>query len=330
MKYILPIALFVFWHSLTAQVEDIEMGGFQRVIDYEQEVLPGMVLIKNAELPVGKDTVHVASFYVSACEETNGQYRAYLDFLKQYYSDATYRNALPDSTVWMGMTRYETSNDFLMLNYLTSEAYTDYPVIGLSPRQIQRYADWKTDRMNEYILVREGVIPELPLPKDSTEVFTTKGYVTGTWKPHHLTNFKGVHPVTDILVTRCRRMTMPEAMALSMELTEDRKASSPRSLNMDKYDKNKRFYYLRDIREGHKKQSQEVDMLTGLQAVYDTEKNAYGILGFGSNADELVNEQPVMLMKTGNEEGSFEMMTVQPNEHTRSGFRLAMDAIVQP
>jgi hypothetical protein len=53
-------------------------SGFQKVPFVEQETAPGMILVEGGEYHISgfgdKDTLQINSFYISKCEETNGQY----------------------------------------------------------------------------------------------------------------------------------------------------------------------------------------------------------------------------------------------------------------
>jgi hypothetical protein len=49
-------------------------------------------------------------------------------------------------------------NDPFVDYYFRHPAYNNYPVVGVSWRQANDYASWRTDRVNEYILIREGIL----------------------------------------------------------------------------------------------------------------------------------------------------------------------------
>lgn len=155
-------------------------GGFQKVPFYEQETAPGMVLIQAPSCTLTSeqrsDTLAVPSFYLSKYEETNAQYLAYLGFLKKYYATSTWKAALPDTSIWERITIDGDTMDWFAQNYLRSAQFANFPVVGLNHEQIERYATWKTDRMNEYILIREGILADREA-NDSAEVFNTFDYL---------------------------------------------------------------------------------------------------------------------------------------------------------
>jgi sulfatase modifying factor 1 len=46
--------------------------------------------------------------------------------------------------------------------YLRHPAYRDYPVVGVNWLQANDYCAWRTDRVNEVILIREGLFEHYP------------------------------------------------------------------------------------------------------------------------------------------------------------------------
>lgn len=152
-------------------------GGFQYNSDFkEQETPPGTVFVEGGTFTKGKvqDDVmhdwnntptqqHVQSFYIDETEVTNVMYLEYLDYLKEVYppDNPTYANiyegALPDTLVWRNRLGF---NETMTNNYLRHPAYAEYPVVGVNWVQATQYAEWRTDRVNEVMLEREGYLAE--------------------------------------------------------------------------------------------------------------------------------------------------------------------------
>ena len=174
-------------------------GGFQANANYKESgPPPGMVLIEGGTFTMGsvQDDVmfdwnttpvkqQVRSFYMDEAEVTNIEYLLYLQYLEKVFppSDDTYRKiyqaALPDTLVWRNTLGY---NELLTENYLRHPAYAEYPVVGVSWRQATEYCKWRTDRVNEKILIEKGVLHTL-FDLDSLEVeganrFDTETYLT--------------------------------------------------------------------------------------------------------------------------------------------------------
>ncbi|MEH0007161.1 MAG: gliding motility lipoprotein GldJ [Flavobacteriales bacterium] len=139
-----------------------------------QKTGPGLVFIEGGTFVMGRtreDVMHnwnnaptrqqVHSFYMDETEVTNIAYREYLSWLKRVFPPSDERfskiwlSALPDTTVWRDTLSY---NEVYVKNYLRHPAYSYYPVVGVNWLQANRYAAWRTDRVNERILTRAGYI----------------------------------------------------------------------------------------------------------------------------------------------------------------------------
>ena len=150
-------------------------GGFQYNTQFkEQETAPGLVFIEGGTFTMGRvnDDVmhdwnntpnqqHVQSFYMDETEVTNMMYLEYLDWIKRIYPPtdenyrAIYHGALPDTLVWRNRLGY---NEVMTENYLRHPAYAEYPVVGVSWIQAVEFANWRTDRVGEITLEKEGYI----------------------------------------------------------------------------------------------------------------------------------------------------------------------------
>ncbi|GGW24134.1 gliding motility lipoprotein GldJ [Arenibacter certesii] len=150
-------------------------GGFQYNSDFkEQETAPGLVFIEGGTFTKGQvqDDVmkdwnntptqqHVQSFYMDETEVTNVMYLEYLDYLKSVYPPEDpryvhiYAGALPDTLVWRNRLGF---NETMTNNYLRHPAYAEYPVVGVNWIQATQFAAWRTDRVNEVMLEREGYL----------------------------------------------------------------------------------------------------------------------------------------------------------------------------
>ena len=150
-------------------------GGFQYNTEFEdQETGPGLVFIEGGTYTKGqvKDDVlhdwnnspnrqHVMSFYIDETEVTNIMYLEYLDWIKAVFPQnedkykKLYEGALPDTLVWRNQLGYVEE---LTTNYLRHPAYAEYPVVGVNWIQAVQYLEWRTDRVNEFILEREAYV----------------------------------------------------------------------------------------------------------------------------------------------------------------------------
>ena len=150
-------------------------GGFQYNIEFEdQENGPGLVLIEGGTFTKGQvqDDVlhdwnntptqqHVMSFYIDETEVTNLMYMEYLDWLETVFPlgepryRQIYEGALPDTLVWRNTLGYMEE---LTTNYLRHPAYAEYPVVGINWLQAVQFSEWRTNRVNEFILERESYV----------------------------------------------------------------------------------------------------------------------------------------------------------------------------
>lgn len=173
-------------------------GGFQYNVEFEdQETGPGLVFIEGGTFTKGQvqDDVmhdwnnspsrqHVMSFYIDETEVTNLMYLEYLDWLEFVFPKEDekykyiYQGALPDTLVWRNRLGYVEE---LTSNYLRHPAYAEYPVVGVNWMQAVQFAEWRTDRVNEFILERETYLEKDTRYNtdviDANSTFSTSAYL---------------------------------------------------------------------------------------------------------------------------------------------------------
>ncbi len=170
-----------------------KQGGFQKVPYVDQETGPGLILVEGGTFTMGmveQDVmfdynnrparVTVSSFYMDQTEVTNFHWCEYLHWLSRAYESSTmvYRNALPDSLCWRTPLAFMEK---YVDHYLRHPAYRDYPVVGVSWLQASDFCKWRTDRVNEYILVREGVLG-WDVDQADDDAFDTDAYLVGQFE----------------------------------------------------------------------------------------------------------------------------------------------------
>ncbi|MFW5774575.1 MAG: SUMF1/EgtB/PvdO family nonheme iron enzyme, partial [Tangfeifania sp.] len=169
-----------------------ETGNIPYLSGYEQETGPGLVFIQGGTFTMGRveqdvmyqwdnhpRRVTVASFYMDETEVSNQDYREYVFWLRRMYPDdpEKVRAATPDSSVWREELAY---NEPYVNNYFRHPAYSDYPVVGVTWEQAEKYCSWRTDRVNEKILVERGILQHDD-SQGGQNVFTTDAYLAGLY-----------------------------------------------------------------------------------------------------------------------------------------------------
>ena len=186
---------------------DTEWGGIQK-LEYEgQETGPGLVLVQGGNFTMGSTEqdvlydhnnverrVTVSSFYMDETEVSNFHYIEYLHWTGRVFADypEVYIKALPDTNAWRRKLAY---NEPLVLYYFRHPSYRDYPVVGVSWVQATAYAAWRTDRVNEMIMIREGITDVTDLTAQVADNnFNTDAYLNGQYEPVTKNELKDLAP----------------------------------------------------------------------------------------------------------------------------------------
>ena len=180
-------------------INDKESGGFSYNKKYKGQIsAPGMIFIQGGTFVKGnaKDNVlndwnntptqqYVRSFFMDETEVTNVMYREYLFWLKKrfYKSDSEeirniYFAALPDTLVWRNPLGF---NEDMVNNYLRHPAFNNHPVVGVSWVQAQNFSKWRTNRVNEKLLIDKGYLNEEALNEQYNDSSNIYGFNTLTY-----------------------------------------------------------------------------------------------------------------------------------------------------
>ena len=202
LKYSLLVALIGFLSSCGKEqssatgwnYNDPNNGGFQKMPFEDQETGPNLVLIEGGTFTMGRveqdvmfdwnnypRRVTVSSFYMDETEITNHFWLEYLYWLGRVFwsrLSRSYVKALPDTLVWRSKLAY---NEPYVDYYLRHPAYRDYPVVGVTWKQANDYCLWRSDRVNEYIMIREGIL-EHYVNQAAEDNFNTDAYYAGQYE----------------------------------------------------------------------------------------------------------------------------------------------------
>jgi gliding motility-associated lipoprotein GldJ len=124
--------------------------------------------------------ITVPSFYIDQTEVRNLDYCEYLYWLNRVYGVDNQRiiqKALPDTLVWR--KKLASMESFVEL-YLRHPAFREYPVVGVNWLQATDYCKWRTDRVNEMILVDYGILNHYPAQQNDDH-FNTDSYLANKY-----------------------------------------------------------------------------------------------------------------------------------------------------
>ncbi len=187
------------------EYNDPRTGGFQKMPFVDQETGPGLVMIEGGTFTMGRAEqdvmydwnnrparVSVSSFYMDQTEVTNFHWCEYLYWISRAYETypIVYKNALPDTNAWRSPLGFQEK---FVEYYLRHPAYRDYPVVGVTWLQASDYCKWRTDRVNEYILIREGVL-DFNIEQKDEATFNTESYLAGQYEEKVLNNLQDLNP----------------------------------------------------------------------------------------------------------------------------------------
>ena len=168
-------------------------GGFEVNPYSEQMTGPGLVFIEGGTFTMGLTQddimfdwnnqprrVTVSSFYMDETEVRNLDYLEYLYWLHRVYGTnypGVYLKALPDTLVWRDKLAF---NEPMVEYYFRHPAYRNYPVVGVTWKQAVDYCAWRTDRVNEMLLIKKGILSMDPSQINENN-FNTDAYLAGQY-----------------------------------------------------------------------------------------------------------------------------------------------------
>ncbi len=175
-------------------LNDSKWGGYEKLKYEGQATGPNLVLIEGGTFTMGfteQDVTYefnnvprrvtVSSFYMDESEVANTDYKEYLYWLRRVFNESypeVYLNALPDTLVWREELAF---NEPYVETYFRHPSYDDYPVVGVNWIQANDYCKWRTDRVNEMILIEKGILNANP-DQNNEDNFNTEAYLVGQYE----------------------------------------------------------------------------------------------------------------------------------------------------
>lgn len=204
-------------------INDPKWGGYQSVAHYSQPVPLRMLFIEGGVFVMGQNQDNVlwdynniarkatvSSFYMDEVETSNNDYNEYIYWMERIYGQdypEVVKQARPDELAWYDVSSFR---DPLKDNYFVNPAYADYPVVGITWEQANDYCKWRTDRVNEKILV-DAKILELDLAQTPENHFTTDAYLAGQYDGVVRNGLKDMNPNA---VDKTRRVRLSDGILI--------------------------------------------------------------------------------------------------------------------
>jgi gliding motility-associated lipoprotein GldK len=105
------------------------------------------------------------------------------DFIIRPYEDDGGINVYPDTTVWVNDFEYAYVED-RVFEYWKSEAYSDYPVVGVTHDQAIAFCNWRTMLKNSYKSLKgQAPVNNFRLPNEAEWEYAARGGLAGATYP---------------------------------------------------------------------------------------------------------------------------------------------------
>jgi gliding motility-associated lipoprotein GldJ len=177
------------------ELNNKQWGGYEVTEHLGQPTPIGMTFVQGGRFTMGavddemptlennsmRRTVTVSSFYMDETEVENQSYREYTYWMNRtYFTDYPEMviAAMPNQEVWRSALAY---NEPYVKMYFNSNAYNHYPVVGVSWYQAVDFCEWRTDRFNEGLLIKNQYLRP-NVNQSGEDVFTTKSYMVGQYE----------------------------------------------------------------------------------------------------------------------------------------------------
>ncbi len=107
----------------------------------------------------GRKRISVNPFFMDIHEVSIRDWREYTNWLKVVYTKTApeiVAKAMPREQAFFDDITFK---DPFLRNYFSHPSFDNYPVVGISWEQAVDYCNWRTDRVNELVLIQSNIIP---------------------------------------------------------------------------------------------------------------------------------------------------------------------------
>jgi sulfatase modifying factor 1 len=149
-KPIIPVILLLLISSFSRKQHNVYKGFRVKDIEKSMVLIPKGIAHCCNVTDINTNFIYssfnfqksVDSFYICRHEVSNGEY---LEFVNDLYTrdSALYKLMLPDTLVWRERLTY---SEPYSTHYFRHPAYRDYPVVGVSYEQAEKYCEWLTEK----------------------------------------------------------------------------------------------------------------------------------------------------------------------------------------
>jgi hypothetical protein len=133
---------------------------------------------KNRRVEIPNGVQISETLFCDKTEVSNIDWKEYMFWLKKVHGEKSkeYLLGLPDTTVWI---QVDSCLSILTNQYFQDPAFTHYPLVGITQRQALNYSKWRSDRVYEMMLIKQGIIN--PRPQNRDTFFTIEKFLQGNW-----------------------------------------------------------------------------------------------------------------------------------------------------
>lgn len=181
---------WILWFAIGLALFSFTKKKSSPTLDLGKQYKNKYVFIPEGKLISANGEESIGSFFMSATEISNQEYKEFLTDLKATHPMDLWQKALPDTTQWRQIGSY---NEPYVTHYFSHPAYNTYPLCNVSHEAALIYCNWLTDKLNSE-QSGKGLIYKVRLPSLSEWQYAARGgldQMPYAWGGPSITNAKG-------------------------------------------------------------------------------------------------------------------------------------------